>query len=49
MKNEWILCPICDNKTRDRIKRGYGLEELSPLLWTRVDKGTVLLSWQFLP
>lgn len=21
-KGEWILCPICGNKTRDRIKEG---------------------------
>lgn len=20
MKQEWILCPVCDNKTRDRIR-----------------------------
>lgn len=22
MKQEWILCPVCGNKTRDRIREG---------------------------
>lgn len=29
---EWILCPVCGNKTRDRQARRYCIEKLSPLL-----------------
>ena len=30
-KNEWILCPVCGNKTRDRIREDTVLKN-SPLL-----------------
>ena len=31
MSVDWIRCPICGSKTRDRL-RGYNFEELSSLL-----------------
>lgn len=29
---EWLLCPICGNKTRDRIREDTILKKLSSLL-----------------
>lgn len=29
---EWILCPVCANKTRDRLREDTVLKILSPLL-----------------
>ena len=32
MKEKWILCPVCGNKTRDRIREDTVLKKLSSLL-----------------
>ena len=29
---EWVRCPVCGSKTRDRIKRRYNFEKLPSLL-----------------
>ena len=31
-ETEWIRCPVCGNKTRDRIRKDTVLNKLSPLL-----------------
>ena len=31
-KVEWILCPVCGSKTRNKVKIGYCSEKLSSLL-----------------
>lgn len=31
-ETEWIRCPVCGNKTRDRIRKDTVLKNLSPLL-----------------
>lgn len=32
MKTEWILCPVCGNKTRTMIQENTEIEKLSSLL-----------------
>ena len=32
LKNEWIRCPVCGSKTRDRLREDTVLKNLSPLL-----------------
>ena len=32
MNTQWILCPVCGNKTRDRIREDTVLKKISSLL-----------------
>ncbi|WP_440214428.1 cysteine-rich KTR domain-containing protein [Streptococcus alactolyticus] len=32
MKCEWILCPVCGSKTRNKIRKDTVLENYPPLL-----------------
>ena len=38
---EWILCPICGNKTRDRIREDTGLRNY-PLFCPKCKKETII-------
>ena len=31
-QTEWVYCPVCGNKTRDRIREDTGFNQLSSLL-----------------
>ena len=45
-KVEWILCPVCGSKTRNKVKIGYCSEKLSSLL-PKMQAGNIDRSEEF--
>ena len=41
MKTEWLLCPVCGNKTRDRIREDTVLENF-PLYCPKCKQETLI-------
>ena len=46
MKNQWILCPVCGSKTRDRLREDTVLRNYS-LYYPKCKQGTLISAKEF--